>query len=183
MNDEKRHTNFYRMASIYGLIMGLVTSVIQFIYYLLEGKFDNIFVMYAIVFVAVIAIIIKGTLDYRKLLGGYISYWHAFMYGVMIFVLAGIVAAVYSYVQNSIDPEYAYRQLEMAKQHLLNAGLNELKVDELITEMKAGLDYNMQHPFQSVISSAFAYMFLGAVFCLISSAFLRKDKPFIINES
>ena len=163
--------------------MGLVISVIQLIGYLLEGKFDNMFVIFVAILVAVIAIIIKGTLNYRKCLGGYISYWHAFIFGVMIFVFAGIVGAVYSYVLNSIDPEYAYRQLEMSKQHFINAGLAELKVNELITEMKEQLDYNMQHPFRSIVSSAFGNMFLGAIFCFISSAFLRKNKPFIINES
>jgi hypothetical protein len=183
MNEEKKHTNFYRMASCYGLIMGLLTSAIQFIYYLLEGKFDNVFVIYAVIFAAVVAIIIKGTLNYRKLLGGYISYWHAFMYGVMIFLFAGIVGAVYSYVLSNIDPEYAYRQIEVSKQHLLNSGLSELNINEFITEMRDGLDYNRQHPFQAIVSAALANMFFGAVFCLISSAFFKKNKPFIINES
>lgn len=183
MNGEKRYTNFYKMASTYGLIMGVATSAILFISYLLEGKFDNMFVFYLLALAAIIAVIIKGTLSYRKFLGGYISYWHAFMFGIMIFLFAGIVSAVYSYALNTIDPEYSYRQLEMSRQIMLDSGFTEVKVNELISEMKTGIDYQMQHPFRSVMSSAFLNMFLGAIFCFISSAFLRKNKPFIINES
>lgn len=183
MITEKRHTNFYKMASKYGLIMGLATSAVSFIEYLLEGKVNNLFVFYVLIFIAVIAVIVKGTLNYRKSLNGYISYWHAFLFGVMIFLFAGIVGAVYSYAINSIDPEYAYRQIETSRQYFISSGLAEAKVNELMAEMTENLSYQMQHPILTVAASAFGNMLLGALFCLISSAFLRKNKPETINES
>jgi hypothetical protein len=98
-------------------------------------------------------------------------------------LFAGIVGAVYSYVFNIIDPEYVYRQLELSRQYLLNAGMTDVATDKIISDMKEGLDYQMQHPFQSVLSAAFWNTFLGSIFCFISSAFLKKNKPEIINES
>ncbi|MDR1199609.1 MAG: DUF4199 domain-containing protein [Prevotellaceae bacterium] len=183
MNKIKKYPDFYRMASTFGLIMGLATSAIHFIFYLLEGKINGSFAIMALTLIAVIITISVATLSYRKSLGGYISYRHAFGYGIAIFLFAGIVGAVYSYVFNNIDPEYVYRQLELSKLQLLNAGLTETATDKIMSDMKEALDYQMQHPFQSVLSAALWNTFLGALFCLISSAFLRKNKPEIINES
>ncbi|MDR1553317.1 MAG: DUF4199 domain-containing protein [Prevotellaceae bacterium] len=183
MNTEKRLPYFYRMASTFGLIMGLATSAVHFIFYLLEGKINSSFAIMALTLIIVIVVIVKGTMNYRNVLGGYISYWHAFGYGIAIFLFAGIVGAVYSYVFNNFDPEYVYRQLELSRQQLLNAGLTDVATNKLISDIKEGLDYQMQHPFQSALSATFWNTFLGALFCFISSAFLKKNKPEIINES
>jgi hypothetical protein len=182
MKEVKNAPNFYKMASTFGLIMGLAIAAIHFIFYLLNGKFNGAFAVMFLTLAAVIFIIVKGTLVYRNALGGYISYWHAFIFGVMIFVFAGIVGAVYSYVFNTLDPEYAYLQLETAKQQLMNAGLDEIKINDFISDMKTTIDYRMQHPFQSVVSSAIGNTILGSIFCLISSAFIRKNKQIIIDE-
>jgi uncharacterized membrane protein YwaF len=164
--------------------MGLATSAIHFISYLLEGRINSSFAVMALTLILVIVVISVATLNYRKALDGYISYWNAFGYGVAIFLFAGIVGAAYSYVFNNFDPDYVYRQLELSRQQLLNTELlTETAIDKAISDLKEGLDYQMQHPFQSALSATFWNTFLGALFCLISSAFLRKPKSEIINES
>ena len=177
MYESKKYNNFYKSASTLGLIMGLATAAIHFIFYLLEYKMSQPLAIILLTLLAVIVTVVYGTIKYRNSLGGYISYFQAFIFGVMIFLFAGIVGAVYSYVFNNIDPDYVYRQLETYRGYLLNSGFTEIKVDEIITESKAALDYQMQHPFQSIFSSACFNTFIGAIFCLISSAFLRKSNP------
>ncbi|MDR2125876.1 MAG: DUF4199 domain-containing protein [Prevotellaceae bacterium] len=181
--EEKKKPDFLRMASKFGLIMGLATSAVHFIFYLLEGSNVSSFIVTMLTLIAVIYIIYKATKNYRTESGGYISYRQALVYGVAIFMFAGIVGAIYSYIFNTIDPEYVYRQLETVKQQFLDAKFAEMAVEQIISDMREGLDYQMQHPFQSILSAIFWNTFLGTLFCLVSSAFLRKNKPEIINES
>ncbi|MDR2065256.1 MAG: DUF4199 domain-containing protein [Prevotellaceae bacterium] len=185
-SDFEKRNNFesYRMASTFGLIMGLAISAIHFIFYLLEGKINSSFAVTVLTLIAVIIVIYKATVKYRNVSGGYISYWNAFVYGVKIFLFAGIIGAVYSYVFSNIDPDYAYRQIELIRQPLLNAEFASAEiVDKMISTMKEDMDYQMQHPFQSALSAILWNTFSGALFCFISSAFLRKNKPETINES
>ncbi|MDR0420403.1 MAG: DUF4199 domain-containing protein [Prevotellaceae bacterium] len=192
MNKIKKHPDFYRMASKFGLIMGLAVSAVHFIFYLLEDRISSSFAASILTLIVVIIIVSKATLSYRKILGGYISYWHAFGYGVVIFMFAGIAGAIYSYIFNSIDPDYVYRQLEALKQQMLNSSLMEITdnvelmretIEKTISDQKEALNYQMQHPFRSILSATFWNTFLGALFCFISSAFLRKNRREIINES
>jgi hypothetical protein len=183
--EKQNNPESYRKASTFGLIMGLATAAIHFTFYLLEGKFYSSFAVMLLTLIVVILVIYKATVSYRNALGGYISYWNAVGYGVKIFLFAGIIGAVYSYIFDNIDPDYAYRQLELMKQQLLNTGFatdDVTLIDKMISDAKEGLDYNMQHPFRSALSAIFWNTFLGALFCLISSAFLRRNKP-VINES
>ncbi|MDR0754940.1 MAG: DUF4199 domain-containing protein [Prevotellaceae bacterium] len=180
--EKQKNPEPYRMASTFGLIMGLATSAVHFVFYLLEGKVYSPLAVMALNLIAVILVIRWATLNYRNALGGYISYWKTFVFGVKIFVFAGIIGAVYSFIFSNIDPDYAYRQLELVKQQFLDAGLTDMAIDKLILSLKEGIDFEMQHPFQSALSAIFLNTVLGALFCSVSSAILRKDKP-VINES
>jgi hypothetical protein len=181
--EKRNNSGSYRMASTFGLIMGLATSAIHFIFYLLEGKLYSPLAVTALTLTAVIFIICRATVNYRNVSGGYISYWNAFGYGVKVFFFAGIIGAVYSYIFSTIDPDYAYRQIELIRQPLSDAEFKSEMVDEIISGMKEGINYQMQHPFRSALSAIFMNTFLGALFCFISSAFLKKNNPQTINES
>ncbi|MDR3286256.1 MAG: DUF4199 domain-containing protein [Prevotellaceae bacterium] len=183
MNEVKKYSDFYKMTSTFGLIMGLAMAAIHFIFYLLEYSVQLPFVMMILTFAAVIAVIIYSTKKYRYSLGGYISYWTAFKFGVIIFLFAGIFYAIYSYVFNNIDPEYAFRQLERSKEFLSTSGIDEKTINEVITASQTQLAYEQKHPFETIFTSGWWNMFLGAIFCLISSAFLKKNKPETIYES
>lgn len=183
MNEVKKYSDFYKMTSTFGLIMGLAMAAIHFIFYLLENSLQQPFLMMMLTFAATIAVIIYATKKYRYSLGGYISYWNAFKFGVIIFLFAGIFGAVYSYVFNNIDSDYVFRELERTKEYLLTWGFDEKIIKDFVTDSQEKLAYELKHPFETIFTSGWWNMFLGAIFCLISSAFLKKNKPETIYES
>ena len=66
--------------------------------------------------------------------------------------------------------------MKVIQEEMLNRGLPADQV-ETMSEMQR----NFRTPFMMMIGSVFTYAFLGLIFSLVTSAFLKKDKP-MFNE-
>jgi hypothetical protein len=170
------------MASTFGLIMGLAIIIIELGFYLLEKRIYQPFAESLLLLIAIVAILSFATIKFRNIQGGYLSYFNTFRFGFTTIFFACIVCFAYSYVFTKIDTEYSYRELERDNEYMLNAGFSESKIKEIMEEKRKLIDYQLAHLAEILFILYVWNLILGAILCLISSAFLKKNKP-IIDES
>ena len=175
---EKKASTFTH-ALTYGLIVGIALALYSLILYLLGLNLNKTagYVSYLIL----LGGIIYSTKTFRDNgLGGSISYAKALGYGTLVAFFAAIVSAVYTYLSMTvIDPDLISKMLEMVEEELVKQGsLSDDQIEQVL---------EMQKPFMTPTFIAAmvipTFTFVGFIFSLITSIFLKKDQsPFEVGN-
>lgn len=160
-----------------GLILGIVLVVYSLIIYII-GIIKPPFWVGLINYALIIGGIIYGTKKFRdEDLGGEISYSKALGFGVLICVFASIISGIYTVLlMTVIDPEYIAKMMSAIEEEYMKSGLSEQQI-EAAMKMVA----KMQSPIIMTITTVFGFAFMGTIFSLITSAFLKKEKSIFEN--
>ncbi|GAB3327107.1 DUF4199 domain-containing protein [Marivirga atlantica] len=90
----------------WGVIMGVASVIISLLIYVIDV---TLFVKPWVGFLSLAvgaAIIVYSGFDYRKQLGGFMSYGKAFMHAFVVLLVGGFIGAIFRYLLfNVIDPE------------------------------------------------------------------------------
>jgi hypothetical protein len=169
---EPKSNPMYKSAMTSGLILGIAIVVFSLIIYIL-GIIKLPFWVSLIQYVLIIGGIIYGTKKFRDDdLGGEISYSKALGFGVLICVFASVVYGIYMILlMTVIDPEYMTKLMSVIEEEYIKMGMSE---DQIDTAMK--MVGKMQSPIFMAISGVFGFAFMGTIFSLVTSAFLKKEK-------
>lgn len=168
-----------------GLLLGLISIVFSVILYVLDimpvGISKGLSVL-AISLLIYFFVIFYSSKSYRNnILGGYISFGQAFVFGLLVAVFAAILSAVYSYIFNAlIDPEYAAKLVGATKDwtesFFESKGLPEASIAEALDKIDSkGIPSAFKSTWQALI---FGTIF-GAIISLITAAIVKKKKEFI----
>lgn len=172
---ENQGNPFLKHSMNYGLIMGTLLVLLSLVTYLL-GVIKPPFWVSLINYAIMIGVIVWGTKKYRdEVLGGAITYGNALGFGVMISLFAGIIVAVFTFIQMTvIDPEYVTKLLAIVEEELASKGMADDQI-----EMAIEMQKKFMTPAFITISAIFGMVLTGFIFSLITSIFLKKEKsPF-----
>ena len=177
-NSTGSENTFLRSTMTIGLITGLALIIYTLLLYATNNLLNQNFALGVINYIILIAGIIIGTRSYRdQSLSGYITYGKALGYGVVLCVFTGIVVGIFTYLlYEVIDPSLMEQNMKVIQEEMLNRGISPDQV-EAMTEMQA----RFRTPFMMLIGSIFTYSLLGLIFSLVTSAFLKKEKPMFNN--
>jgi len=155
-----------------GLILGIALVVYSLVIYIM-GMIKPPFWVGIINYVIIIAGIIYGTKKYRdEDLGGEISYSQALGFGVLVCIFASIISGIYMILLTTvIDPEYMTKMMSAIEEEYVKLGMSEEQIE---ASMK--MVGKMQSPIFMALSSIIGFAFMGTIFSLITSAFLKKEK-------
>ena len=162
--------NVWKNALNWGLIVGIVLIIYSILMYFLDFSLEK-WVSW-VSYILLIGGIVYSTIQYRDtVLGGSITYAQALGFGVIISLYAAVLSGIYSYVfLTFIDPDFIEKIAEMTQQQMLDQGLSEDQVEQAM-EMQKGF----MKPWVMVLISIPALTFMGFVFSLITSIFLKKE--------
>ncbi len=162
--------NVWKNALNWGLIVGIVLIIYSILMYFLDLSLEK-WVSW-VSYVLLIGGIIYSTIQYRDtVLGGSITYTQALGFGVIVSLYASVLSGIYSYVFFTfIDPDFIEKIVEMTQQQMLDQGLTEDQVEQAM-EMQKGF----MKPWVMVLISIPALTFMGFIFSLITSIFLKKE--------
>lgn len=172
---DKQGNTMLKHSMNYGLIMGAVLIILSLITYL-AGVVKPPFWVSLINYAIMVGIIVWGTKKYRdEVLEGAISYGNALGLGVLITLFAGVIVAVFTYIQITIiDPDFVSKILAIAEEELVKRGMSDDQI-----EMALDMQKKFMTPLFMIISSLFGMVLMGFLFSLITSIFLKKEKsPF-----
>lgn len=169
---ENKNTIF-KTTMTWGLLLGIVLIIFNFIPYL-KGLFQLPAWVSFLTYAIMIAGVALGQIKYRDNdLGGYISYGRCFGAGMLVMLFASIIYAFYFIIlTNVIDPNYMSKLIEASSEIMYQSGMPEEQI-----EMAMEMSSKMMTPALTLFSSILGYAFFGAIFSLITSAFIKKEEP------
>ena len=185
---ENRTSAFLKSALNSGLIFGVILVIIQLAFWMFNfipvgiGKSMLMLLFNLTVYIVGVWWFTKS---YRNgILNGFISYGHAYLYGLTVIILSTILVIIYNYIFNAfIDPEYTTRVLKTTanwtEEFMRNKGMPETQISDTITKIMA-----KAHPsaISTALKSLLGGVIMGAIVSLISSAIAKKiENP--IKES
>ncbi len=172
---EDKNSNPLKHAMTYGAIIGLILVVYSVLLYLTGLTFNK--GMGLIQYIVLIGGIYLGTKAYRdKVLGGYIKYGKALMFGLIISVFVGIITIFFNFIMlRYIDPGLIEKYMAIMEEQFQNSRFFPAdQMDEMLDRSRESMTAIWSLP-----AGVFVFSLFGFVFSLITSAFLKKDpNPF-----
>ncbi|KAA9345513.1 DUF4199 domain-containing protein [Adhaeribacter soli] len=170
--NEQRTISWWSVGLKYGLITGLVGSVLAMINFI-TGNFDNIWLMFVIGLAIYILAIVLAHREYKANNAGYMTYGEGLMIGTLTVFIAGVIGGLFSYVYiEFVDPGILNKMVEVQIRMMENFGLPEDKLDEAIQKVER--DTTAANQLKSGLING---IFSGLVLSLIVSAFTKKRMP------
>ena len=170
--EEKKATSL-KNAMNYGAMVGLVLIIVSVLFYMLgksESSIQN-WIGYAVIIFGIVI----GTQNYRdNVLGGYITYSQCLSSGTLIAFFTAIITAFYTYIFFTfIDASLI--EILLDKQEI---AMEEKGMDDEQIEMMMGYTRRFMTPFWMSFFSLLSYIFMGFIFSLITSIFLKRKDDF-----
>jgi len=162
----------------YGLIMSLVSIVMSILFYMLDLTFATwIAIPNAALSLVVLFLLQRSYRDTYE--NGFIGYGKALGCGMVIFLYAAVIIAVYTYILYTvIDPGLIDKYAAATAGKLEAKGMTQDAID---AAMK--IQEKMMKPWIMVVSSLFSIIFSGFLMSLITSIFVaKKGNPLLENE-
>ncbi len=169
--EQEKKTSFAGSAITYGILTGIGLIVLTLLAYLFDISETNWLSLLG--FAVLLAGIILGTLQYRNDgAGGFISYGRALGYGTLISVFTALISSVFIYVFYLYIAPDAHQLIKDAYYDNLiqsNAELNDEQIDKFVNIITS--------PLLLSIFNFLSYGFIGFIFSLATSAFIKKNDP------
>jgi Protein of unknown function (DUF4199) len=164
----------------WGLITGIVAIVLYILMYVIDYtlmvQLKMLFIALAIYF----GITIYAGIDYRKSIGGFLSYGKAFQHGFLILAVSALIATIFNMLLNHvIDPELPQKLIEAGMDNqramMANFGASEDAIEKGLEEARTRMENQYK-----ISGMAFGYIFVlifSAIMASISSFIVRKSEP------
>jgi len=160
---------------LYGLYIGIVLILVSVVYYATGNSFAKSaqYVSYLVMIAGVVFI----QINYKKSLGGTMSYGQGLVIALLSMIVAGILAAIYTILlYKVIDPSLIDQMRAFTEEQMLKKGISEEQM-----EAAMAVASKFQKPVFMAVMSIVTYAFLGLIIGLIASIFTQK-KPAEIVE-
>lgn len=162
-----------KSAMLYGLFLGIALVFIHIVQYVMD-VYNPPFWVSLISYAAMIGIILWGQKKYRdEELGGFISYGKSLGFGVLVSLFSAIIYGFYFFILvGIIDTAYMSKLLEVIIEKYEEMGMTDDQIEAAVEMVK-----KFQSPIITVVSTIFSFVFMGTIFSLITSIFVKKEKP------
>ncbi|MEZ5103249.1 MAG: DUF4199 domain-containing protein [Draconibacterium sp.] len=167
---EEKTASIWKSTFISGLYMAIVLILISVIFYVMGNTFSKTaqYLSYPIF----VAGIIWGQINYRKALGGTISYGQALGAGILTMVFASIISSIYTFLlYKVIDPSLQEQLRIFTEEQIVKQG----RVPEEQIDMAVQMATKFQTPAMMVIMGIFGGALIGTIISLITSIFVKKN--------
>lgn len=168
-----------KVAITYGVMYGLASAAVMLIFYFLGTDVKSKAPQY-VGWVLLILFIVLGIKSHRDQdLAGQIGYGKALGTGTLISIFGGVISGIFTLLFFTvIAPEMIQKIMDMSQQQLTEQGMSE-------EQIAVAMDYTKRFmtPTWLFIFSVLGITFMGFVFSLLISIFLKKEEnPFTSNN-
>jgi hypothetical protein len=165
-----------KWGGITGAASVILTMLLYAVDYSLMVQLKVLFIFLAIYF----GIVIYAGIDYRKSIGGFMSYGKAFQHGYLIFIISGLIATVFSMLLYFvIDPDLPEKltdaSIENTRSMMESFGTPEDAIDNALEQAKEATE--KQFTASGIALGYVRILVVSAVMALISAIFVRKNQP------
>ncbi len=167
---EKKNTSVFYNALIWGVIIGLASIIYSVILYVFNQALNR-GLGYAGLIIT-LGLLIYGTINYRdSVRGGNLPFGTAFGFGILVIMISAIISQIYSYLLFTvIDPGLQEKMTEMIAEQMLDRGLPEEQLDDVLARME-----KFRSPLVMAISALVSSAIIGAIIALIVAAIFKRE--------
>ncbi len=172
--EEDKKNSLLKSTMNYGVILGLSLVIYSlFIWMLGETTNKNLSFVTYIIMISGIIISTKTFRDQEQ--GGYITYGRGLAVGTLTCFFAGIITSFFTFLLYTvIDPGLIDRTYALMENAYYESGMNDNQVETALNLAK-----KFTNPFTMMVFGFIGSVFMGFVFSLITSVFLKKEEnPF-----
>jgi hypothetical protein len=177
---ESEQPSLYNHAAKFGAIMGIISIALVIVLYVVSLAFMATFKFLLLILVITIGFVIYAGINYRNETGGYLSFGKAYLHGVAVMLVAGLLSLVFNLVLYSvIDPELPQKMtdivIENTESMMAGFGAPQASIDEAIDKMK--IDLPEQFSTTGMLIGFWKQLVGYLIFALITALFVRKNQP------
>lgn len=177
---ENQKIDVIKPAARSGLMLGLISIIVALVIYLLNGAlFANFWVGIGILLLSLALVVVFG-ISFRNTIGGFISFKHAFLYSLVLLLVAGLVGQVFNYLLfNVIDPELTGVVTDAALENTesimekFNAPPDE--IDKALDRTEKQMEN--QYSLAGIAKGYLIAIVIYGIISLITGAIIKKRNP------
>ena len=172
---ENQTASLKKIALNYGVLLALLSIVLQVISYVLDVHIDRPWWLTVLQLLISVSVIAYGIKAFKTGNAGFLTLGQALKTGLAISLVAGIIAVVFNYIfMNYIDPDFIQKTLDFSREQMLekNPDMSQEQID-----MAMSMSAKFMSP---LIMSAFAIiatLFFGFIISLFAGLIMKKNPP------
>jgi hypothetical protein len=172
---ENQTPSVKKIAINYGLLLALLSIVLQVISYVLDVHIDRPWWLSVVQLLISVSVIVYGIKLYKTENSGYLTLGQALKTGLAISLVAGIIAVIFNYIfMNYIDPDFIQKTMEFSKEQMI-----EKNPDMTQAQIDSAMDISAKF-MSPLFMSAFAILgtlFFGFIISLVAGLIMKKNPP------
>lgn len=172
---ETQTASIKKIALNYGVLLALLSIVLQVISYVLDVHIDRPWWLTVLQLFISVSVIVYGIKAFKIGNAGYLTLSQALKAGLAISLIAGIIAVIFNYIfMNFIDPDFIQKTLDFSRQQMIEDYPN-------MTQEQIENSLEISAKFMTpMIMSAFAIiatLFFGFIISLFAGLIMKKNPP------
>ena len=163
-----------------GLTLGLIGIIITLLIYFINAKLlANMWVGIVILVISLTLVVMFG-MAFRKQVGGYLSFKHAFLYSLILLLVAGLIGQSFNFLLfNVIDPDLPQlvtnAALENTEAMLEKFNVPDEEMDKALERTESQMAN--QYKISGVMKAYFYSIIVYAIISLITGAIIKRRNP------
>ncbi len=176
--EDKNKNSLVKSTMNYGAMLGLALIIYSLLLWMFDATTNQS--LGYVSFVITIVGIVLATRAYRdQEQGGYISYGRALGVGTLTALWAGIITSFFTYLLYTvIDPGLIDKTYAVMEQAYYDAGMSDDQI-----EMAMDMAKRFTNPLMMSVLGLLSSVFMGFIFSLITSIFLKREGDPFENEN
>jgi hypothetical protein len=167
---EEKAASIWKPTLTTGVYIAIVMILLSVVFYVTGNPFSKVsqYLTYPIL----IGGVIWAQMNYKKALGGTLTYGQGIASGVLAITFASLISSIYTFILfKFIDPSLTEQLRIFTEEQILKSG----KMPEEQVEMAVNMATKFQTPAIMFVMGVFGGAFMGLIISLITSIFMKKN--------
>ncbi len=167
---EQKSASIWKTSFMAGIYLAIVSILVSVVFYVTGNPFSKL--AQWLNYVIIIAGVVYAQANFKKILGGTMTYGQALGVGLLTVVFASIIGSIYTYLLYTvIDPSLQDQLRLYTEEQIVKKG----KVPEEQIEMAVNMAAKFQTPGMMVVMGILGGAFIGLIISLITAIFTKKN--------
>ena len=176
---ETQTDSLKKIALNFGVLLALLSIVLQVISYVLYVHIDRPWWLTVIQTLISIAVLVYGIKAYKTANAGFLTLSQALKVGLAISLVAGIISVIFNFIfMNYIDPDFIQKTLDFSREQMIEKYPN--MTQEQI-ESSLEISAKFMTPWIMSAIAILATLFFGFIISLFTGLIMKKNPPQQLN--
>ncbi|MDN3723768.1 DUF4199 domain-containing protein [Aequorivita sp. SDUM287046] len=172
---ENQTTSIKKIALNYGVLLAMLSIVLQVISYVLDVHIDRPWWLSVVQLLISISVIVYGIKAYKIANAGYLTLSQALKVGLAISLIAGIIAVVFNFIfMNYIEPDFVQKTLDFSREKMIEDYPN---MSQEQIENSLEISAKFMTPWIMSAFAIIATLFFGFIISLFAGLVMKKNPP------